>query len=94
MDSVSRTKGLDHLPFSQCVIWLKKADILDMKQLSITDLGMRYFRFRKRALDYENFLKLLEELAETKNLSLQEMIEKLEVVKKPELPKQKKRRQQ
>ena len=71
------------LPLSQSDKWLSSAGILDMTKVTTTDTGLCFFKFRKRALSFEEYLSYLEDLAMTKNLDLEAMKLKMQTIRKP-----------
>lgn len=73
MDPLSDSMGLQLLPLSQSDKWLASAKILDMRKLTTTDTGLCFFKFRKRAISFEEYLMYLEDLAETKSLNIEDM---------------------
>lgn len=83
MDPISNSVGQNLLPLSQSDKWLTKARILDMNKLTTTDTGLCFFKFRKRALTIDEYLFYLEDLANTKNLNLEDMKFKMQTVKEP-----------
>lgn len=83
MDQISFEQNVDLLPLSQSDKWLISARILDMVTLTNTDTGLAFFKFRKRALTFEEYLSYLKILAESKNLNFEEMIYKMQVCGKP-----------
>nr|XP_012144914.1 PREDICTED: TPPP family protein CG45057-like [Megachile rotundata] len=83
MDPVSSSRNLELIPLSQSDRWLISARILDMITITTTDTGLAYFKFRKRALSYEEYLIYLNDLAETHNLNLETMKLKMKMCGKP-----------
>ena len=86
MDPTSYAMNADWLPLSQRDDWPRKAAILDSRNVTTTDTGLLLFKFRKRAINYEQFLQYIRELAETKDLDLDEVKEKLQSCPKPTNP--------
>ena len=83
MDPLSDAMDVDLIPLSQSDKWLSAAGILDMKTVTTTDTGLCFFKFRKRAISFEEYLSYLEDLATTRNLDLEEMKFKMQRIKKP-----------
>lgn len=83
MDPVSSSRNVELMPLSQSDRWLISARILDMITITTTDTGLAYFKFRKRALSYEEYLIYLNDLAETYNLKLEAMKLKMKMCGKP-----------
>lgn len=83
MDPLSNAMGKNLLPLSQSDKWLSKARILDMDKLTTTDTGLCFFKFRKRALNFEEYLSYLEDLANAKSLNLEDMKYKMQTVREP-----------
>lgn len=83
MDSVSRAQGAKLMPLSQSDKWLFSARILDTVKVTTTDTGLIFFKFRKRAISYEEYLRYLKDLAEYKNLDFKTMKYKMERSGKP-----------
>lgn len=83
MDLLSNSMGQNLLPLSQSDKWLSKARILDMNKLTTTDTGLCFFKFRKRALTFDEYLLYLEDLANTKHLNLEDMKIKMQTVREP-----------
>lgn len=83
MDQISFEQNVDLLPLSQSDKWLISARILDMVTLTNTDTGLAFFKFRKRALTFEEYLSYLKMLAESKNLNFEEMKYKMQICGKP-----------
>ncbi|KAJ8952069.1 hypothetical protein NQ318_010979 [Aromia moschata] len=57
--------------------WFKQAEVIN-KNLTMTDTGVSFNKFKVKAITYSQFLKLIEELANEKKVSLEELKEKLE----------------
>lgn len=53
--------------------WMKQAQLIDGKRITTTDTGIAFNKFKSRTIDFEQFLAFLEDLAERKNVDLQEM---------------------
>lgn len=83
MDPISFDQNIHLLPLSQSDKWLISARILDMVTLTTTDTGLAFFKFRKRALSFEEYLTYLKDLAESKNLSFEEIKYKMQICGKP-----------
>ncbi|XP_011306785.1 TPPP family protein CG45057-like [Fopius arisanus] len=83
LDPVSDAMGVKHLPFSQLSIWLESAKIIDMNRVTKTDAYVCFFKFEKRAINYEEFLLYLEDLAKERHVDLKEMKQKLKSCGKP-----------
>lgn len=73
MDPVSSSQNVELLPLTQSDKWLISARILDMVTLTTTDTGLAFFKFRKRAISYDEYLIYLDDLAATGNLDLEQM---------------------
>ncbi|XP_025602797.1 tubulin polymerization-promoting protein homolog [Athalia rosae] len=73
MDPLSNSLGLKLLPLSQSDKWLASAKILDMRKVTTTDTGLCFFKFRRRAITFEEYLTYLEDLAQTKGLNIDDM---------------------
>lgn len=73
MDPISDSMGLKLLPLSQSDNWLTSAKILDTHKVTTTDTGLCFFKFRKRAISFEEYLNYLEDLAQTKGLNFEDM---------------------
>lgn len=54
-----------------------------MVTLTATDTGLAFFKFRKRAISFEEYLIYLKDLAESKNLDLAEMKRSMQTCGKP-----------
>ncbi|XP_078040757.1 tubulin polymerization-promoting protein homolog [Augochlora pura] len=78
MDPISHENKLHLLPLTQSDKWLISARILDMVTLTTTDTGLAFFKFRKRALSYEEYLVYLRDLAEIGNLDFEDLKQKLQ----------------
>lgn len=83
MDPVSSSRNMELMPLSQSDRWLISARILDMITITTTDTGLAFFKFRKRALSYEEYLMYLNNLAETHNLNLETIKHKMQMCGKP-----------
>ncbi|OAD58847.1 hypothetical protein WN48_10048 [Eufriesea mexicana] len=83
MDPISFNQNIQLLPLSQSDKWLISARIIDMVTLTTTDTGLAFFKFRKRALSFEEYLTYLKALAESKNLDFEEMKYKMQICGKP-----------
>ncbi|XP_026669982.1 uncharacterized protein LOC108625721 [Ceratina calcarata] len=83
MDPISFEQNVHLLPLSQSDKWLISARILDMVTLTTTDTGLAFFKFRKRALSFDEYMAYLKELAESKSLDLEEMQFKMQICGKP-----------
>lgn len=77
MDPISKELNVDKIPLTQCDNWLREAEVLKGDVVSTTDTGLCFFKFRKRAVDYEEFLEFLQDLAKEKNLNFDEIQRKL-----------------
>ena len=86
MDPLSFEMNLELLPLSQIDVWMREAHVLDMDKVTTTDIGLCFFKFRKRAINYEEFLEYIEDLANTKQYDLEEMKNKLLTCNKPLRP--------
>ncbi|XP_024943230.1 TPPP family protein CG45057-like [Cephus cinctus] len=83
MDPVSYAKGVKLIPLSQSDKWLISARLLDMHTLTTTETGTHFFKFKKRALSYTEYLEYLEDLAKAKNLDLNNMMYHMQRSGKP-----------
>ncbi|CAK9817992.1 Tubulin polymerization-promoting protein homolog [Anthophora plagiata] len=83
MDPVSFEQNVELLPLSQSDKWLISARILNMITLTTTDTGLAFFKFRKRALNYDEYLTYLEDLATTRNLDFEDMKYKMQTCGMP-----------
>ncbi|OXU24814.1 hypothetical protein TSAR_016593 [Trichomalopsis sarcophagae] len=77
LDAISREMNVKLLPLSQIDKWLYKAQILDLHNVTTTDTGLCFFKFRKRAINYEEFLEYIRDLANIKKLKLDDIKHKL-----------------
>lgn len=77
MDPISKEMNIDKIPLTQCDKWLQAAGILNGTDITTTDTGLCFFKFRKRAIDYDEFLQFLQDLAYTKKLDYEEVQRKL-----------------
>ncbi|XP_012277050.1 TPPP family protein CG45057-like [Orussus abietinus] len=73
MDPLSNAMGVQLLPLSQSDKWLKAARILDMNKVTTTDTGLCFFKFRKRAISFEEYLVYLKDLAQSRGLNFEDM---------------------
>lgn len=62
---------------SQIDKWFIQANIIDRK-LTLTDTGLTFSKFKTRAIPYQDFLKFLEDLAEQKDIPMEQLKEKLQ----------------
>lgn len=92
MDPISDAMEVNLLPLSQSDKWLSTAGILDMEKLTTTDTGLCFFKFRKRAISFEEYLSYLQDLAATKNLDLEALKLKMQTSQKPIHPRDVKKR--
>ncbi|KOC64391.1 TPPP family protein [Habropoda laboriosa] len=83
MDPVSFEQNVELLPLSQSDKWLISAHILNMVTLTTTDTGLAFFKFRKRALTYDEYLTYLEDLAISRNINLEDMKVKMQTCGRP-----------
>lgn len=83
MDPISSSRNMELIPLTQSDRWLISARILDMITITRTDTGVAFFQFRKRALSYEEYLMYLNNLAETHNLNLETIKQKMQMCGKP-----------
>lgn len=83
MNEISSERNVQLLPLSQSDKWLTSAQILDMVTLTTTDTGFAFFKFRKRALSYDEYLTYLKDIAVSKNLNFEEMKYKMQTCGKP-----------
>ncbi|CAL7942399.1 unnamed protein product [Xylocopa violacea] len=83
MDPISFEQNVQLLPLSQSDKWLISARILDMVTLTTTETGLAFFKYRKRALSFDEYLTYLKDLAESKNLDFDEMKYKMQTCGKP-----------
>jgi hypothetical protein len=84
MDPISLAMNVELIPLSQCDQWFLSAQILDMNHITTTDTGLCFFKFRKRAINYEQFLKYINDLADTKKLDMDILMHKLQTCIKPD----------
>ncbi|XP_063987657.1 tubulin polymerization-promoting protein homolog [Diachasmimorpha longicaudata] len=75
--------SVTQLPFSALSSWLESAKIIDMNRVTKTDAYLCFFKFEKRAINYEEFLTYLEDLAHTRDLDLKDMKQMLKTCGKP-----------
>ncbi|KAK6632710.1 hypothetical protein RUM43_013480 [Polyplax serrata] len=66
-----------HIVLSQSDHWMKHAGVIRGRQLTTTDTGVCYFKFKKYKLTFQEFVEFLEMLAAYKNIPVSELIEKL-----------------
>lgn len=78
MDPLSDAKKVNLLPLSQLNVWLTSARILDMSRVTTTDTGLFFFKFRKRAISYEELLVFVKDLTSTKGLDLEDTKKKMQ----------------
>jgi len=83
MDPVSQRMGVSLIPLSQSNKWLMSAGILDMIKLTTTDTGLAFFKFRKRALSYDEYLIYLKDLATSYNLNFDDIKYRMQICGKP-----------
>jgi len=83
MDPVSQQMGVLHIPLSQSNKWLISAGILDMIKLTTTDTGLAFFKFRKRALSYDEYMIYLKDLATSYDLDFEDMKYRMQISGKP-----------
>lgn len=60
--------------------WFRQAKLFDKtnpNQLTTTDTGVQFFKFKKKHLTLDEFQKFLEDLCETKEIDLEEVKDKL-----------------
>lgn len=86
MDPISNAMNVELLPLTQSDSWFQAAQVLDMSNVTLTDTGLCFFKFRKRAINYEEFLRYLEVFADTKRLKLDEIKYKLQTCVEPVHP--------
>lgn len=79
MDPVSQHMGVSLIPLSQSNKWLMSAGILDMIKLTTTNTGLAFFKFRKRALSYDEYLIYLKDLATSYNLNFEDMKHRMQI---------------
>ncbi|KAK0078799.1 hypothetical protein PV326_009127 [Microctonus aethiopoides] len=85
-DPVSEVMDIDAISFSQLNRWLISAQVVDMSRVTTTDAFLCFFQFRKRAIEFDEFLLFLEDLADTKDLCLKTMKYQLQTCGKPPPP--------
>lgn len=73
---------------SQIDKWFIQADIIDRK-LTLTDTGLTFSKFRSKAISYQDFLKFLDDLAEQKDIPVEQLKEKLQTCGVPGVTKSK-----
>lgn len=83
MDPVSDATDVSLLPLSQLDKWLVSARILDMSRLTTTETGLLFFKFRKRAISYDEFLVYLNDLTSSKGLDIVDVKKKMQTCGKP-----------
>ncbi|XP_050518105.1 uncharacterized protein LOC114327655 [Diabrotica virgifera virgifera] len=66
-DLLTKTIHLKQIDF-----WFKQAGVLS-KDLTRTDTGLAYFKFQVKGILFADFLTLLDDLAETKELSVEDV---------------------
>ncbi|XP_071052714.1 tubulin polymerization-promoting protein homolog [Onthophagus taurus] len=57
--------------------WMRQAKVLDMKTITTTHTGIAFNKFKTRAINYQNFLKYLNDLAASTDTDVEEIKEKL-----------------
>ncbi|GLG98769.1 TPPP family protein CG45057 [Gryllus bimaculatus] len=57
--------------------WMKLANVLDGKVLRETDTGRAFFKFKRRAISFDNYLLFLQDICEKKRLNINEIKEKM-----------------
>ncbi|XP_015108859.1 TPPP family protein CG45057 [Diachasma alloeum] len=85
LDPISDALSVNHLPFSVLSLWLESAKIIDMNRVTKTDAYLCFFKFEKRAINYEEFQIYLEDLAHERDLDLKDMKQRLKTCGKPEV---------
>ncbi|KAL6447744.1 hypothetical protein ACFW04_000120 [Cataglyphis niger] len=83
MDPISQHMGVSLIPLSQSNKWLMSAGILDMIKLTTTNTGLAFFKFRKRALSYDEYLAYLKDLSTSYNLNFEDMKYRMQISGKP-----------
>ncbi|XP_044579870.1 tubulin polymerization-promoting protein homolog [Cotesia glomerata] len=86
LDTLADVIEVDLLSFSQLNRWLVSAKVIDESRVTSTDAFLCFFQFKKRAISYDEFLTYLEDLADTKELSLSRVKYKLQTCGKPPEP--------
>ncbi|CAG2059856.1 unnamed protein product [Timema podura] len=72
------TKSDGHsITLSQSDKWMKQAKVIDGKNLTTTDTGIAFNKFRSRTISLEDYRKFVEDLAKSKNLDPEDLMSKL-----------------
>uniref|UniRef100_A0A182U894 TPPP family protein n=1 Tax=Anopheles melas TaxID=34690 RepID=A0A182U894_9DIPT len=62
---------------SQSDCWMQQANLIGPKHFTLTQTGLIFFEFRKSTLDYDEYLQFLALLCNEKQISVEEVKEKL-----------------
>ncbi|KAK9708308.1 p25-alpha [Popillia japonica] len=65
------------ITLTQADKWMKQAKVIDGKKITTTDTGITFNKFKAKTINYADFLKYLDELGKYKNVSADEMKNKL-----------------
>lgn len=66
-----------HILLSQSDFWMTQAEVIQGRELTTTDTGVCFFRFKKYKLDFQEYEQFLSALAAYKKIPLEEIIYKL-----------------
>ena len=65
-----------HITLSQSDKWMKQAKVID-KQITTTDTGIHFKKFKQLKITFVDYKKFLEDLAKTKNVPMADIVSKL-----------------
>lgn len=65
------------ITLSQIDKWFKQANVID-KKLTTTDTGITFNKFKSKTINYTEFLNFLEDLAQQKNIPVENIKDKLQ----------------
>lgn len=75
-----------HITLTQADKWMKQASVIDGKKITTTDTGICFNKFKSKSIQYGDFVKFVDDLANYKKMDSQQLKTKLVSCGSPGVP--------
>lgn len=75
-----------HITLTQSDKWMKQASVIDGKKITTTDTGICFNKFKSKSIQYGDFVKFVDDLANYKKMDSQQLKTKLVSCGAPGVP--------
>lgn len=75
-----------HITLTQADKWMKQASVIDGKKITTTDTGICFNKFKSKSIQYGDFVKFVDDLANYKKMDSQQLKTKLTSCGSPGVP--------